>query len=182
MRAAAFLSVGGFDPSLIAGEEPELCLRLRRKGHKIARLDREMTLHDAAMLRFSQFWRRCVRAGHAYAEAAYRHGGELERFGVRPVVSALVWAAGPPLAALALVPLVGAAAWLALGAWAMLFARVFRDTRRRGYGARAAAIYAAACTVGKLAELRGVLQFAWNRGVRGRATRLIEYKGERPGA
>ena len=30
MRMRAIRDVGGFDPSLIAGEEPELCLRLRR--------------------------------------------------------------------------------------------------------------------------------------------------------
>ncbi|MGH7290017.1 MAG: glycosyltransferase family 2 protein, partial [Myxococcota bacterium] len=96
MRVRAFQAVGGFDASLIAGEEPELCLRLRRAGYKVARLPCEMTLHDAAMLHFSQFWRRAVRAGHAYAEAAYRHGREPERFGVRPVVSSAVWGAGPP--------------------------------------------------------------------------------------
>ena len=76
MRVAPFRAVGGFDARLIAGEEPELCLRLRRTGHGIVRLDQEMTLHDAALLRFGQFWRRSVRAGHAYAEAAYRHGAD----------------------------------------------------------------------------------------------------------
>ena len=177
MRVRAFREAGGFEPTLIAGEEPELCLRLRRAGYRIARIPCEMTLHDAAMLRFSQFWRRAVRTGHAYAEAAYRHGREPERFGVRPLVSSAVWAAGPPLAALLLLPFSGGAAFCALGAWSVLLARVYRDTRRRGYTPRASATYAAACVVGKLAELQGVLQFAWNRGVRRRATRLIEYKG-----
>jgi hypothetical protein len=31
-----------------AGEEPELCVRLRRRGWRILRLDAEMTRHDAA--------------------------------------------------------------------------------------------------------------------------------------
>jgi len=176
MRVRAFREAGGFDPGLIAGEEPELCLRLCRAGYKVARIPCEMTLHDAAMYRFSQFWRRAVRAGHAYAEAAYLHGREPERFGVRPLVSSAVWGAGPPLLALLLLPIFGSGALFALAAWSLLFARVYRDTRRRGHASRTSAIYAAACTVGKLAELQGALQFAWNRGVRRRATRLIEYK------
>ena len=35
MRASAFQQVSGFDASIIAGEEPELCVRLRQKGWKI---------------------------------------------------------------------------------------------------------------------------------------------------
>lgn len=58
MRTQALLAVGGFRDDLIAGEEPELCLRLRRAGGQIWRLDHEMVLHDAAMTRFSQWWRR----------------------------------------------------------------------------------------------------------------------------
>ena len=43
--------VGGFDPSLIAGEDDDLCLRMRRPGWKILRIDAEMTVHDMAMTR-----------------------------------------------------------------------------------------------------------------------------------
>ena len=49
VRVSAFQEVGGFDESFVAGEEPELGLRLRRAGWEIERLDREMTLHDAAI-------------------------------------------------------------------------------------------------------------------------------------
>ena len=50
--------VGGFNPAVIAGEEPELCVRLRQAGWKIHRLDAEMTLHDAAMTSWRQWWKR----------------------------------------------------------------------------------------------------------------------------
>ena len=50
--------VGGYRDDLIAGEEPELCVRLRAAGWRIWRLDAEMTLHDAAMTRFGQWWQR----------------------------------------------------------------------------------------------------------------------------
>jgi hypothetical protein len=41
----AFQQAAGFNDALIAGEEPELCVRLRQKDWKIFRLDAEMTLH-----------------------------------------------------------------------------------------------------------------------------------------
>ena len=66
IRAEAFKAVAGFRDELIAGEEPELCLRLRELGWNIWRLDAEMTHHDAAITRFSQWWKRTVRSGYAY--------------------------------------------------------------------------------------------------------------------
>lgn len=62
-RTEAFTQVGGFRDDLIAGEEPELCLRLRRSGWQVHRLDQEMTLHDAAITSWGQWWRRTVRGG-----------------------------------------------------------------------------------------------------------------------
>ena len=76
MRFDAVQAVAGYRAGLIAGEEPELCLRLRRAGGEVWRLDAEMTLHDAALLRFGQWWRRSVRAGHAFAEGAPHHRWE----------------------------------------------------------------------------------------------------------
>ena len=35
MRASAMQAAGGFDSTLVAGEEPELCLRLRRLGWRL---------------------------------------------------------------------------------------------------------------------------------------------------
>ena len=63
MRAAALREVGGFDPTMIAGEEPELCRRLRAAGWRIMRLPVPMTIHDAAMTRLNQWWLRAVRSG-----------------------------------------------------------------------------------------------------------------------
>jgi cellulose synthase/poly-beta-1,6-N-acetylglucosamine synthase-like glycosyltransferase len=68
---------GGFDETLIAGEEPDLCFRIRdRLGMTVLQLDEPMTLHDANMTRFSEYWRRCFRTGHAYAEV----GGRYKRY------------------------------------------------------------------------------------------------------
>ena len=75
MRREALVEVDGFDASLIAGEEPELCQRLRARGYQILHVDRPMTGHDLAMTHWRQYWRRAVRAGHAYAEVAARFRG-----------------------------------------------------------------------------------------------------------
>jgi glycosyltransferase involved in cell wall biosynthesis len=70
MRREALEKVNGFDPALIAGEEPELCSRLRGVGFQILHIDAPMTGHDLAITRFSQYWKRAVRAGYAYAQLA----------------------------------------------------------------------------------------------------------------
>ena len=91
IRVKALKLVNGYDESLIAGEEPEMCFRLRRKGWRIMRLDVEMTLHDADMTRISQWWKRHTRAGHAYAESYYLHGQSSEKFRMKEVRSNLFW-------------------------------------------------------------------------------------------
>ena len=72
MRREVLESVGGFDERLIAGEEPEMCRRIRALGFSILHVDRPMTGHDLAMTRFSQYWRRAFRTGYAYAEVSTR--------------------------------------------------------------------------------------------------------------
>ena len=78
-RACVFQQVGGFRPDVIAGEDDEFCIRVRRQGWKILMLDAPMASHDAAITSFAQWWRRNRRAGHAYAQVAALHGGGDER-------------------------------------------------------------------------------------------------------
>jgi GT2 family glycosyltransferase len=72
MRRSVLEQVGGFSEDLIAGEEPELCQRIRGKGYVILHIDQPMTRHDLAMTRFQAYWKRALRAGHAYAEVSQR--------------------------------------------------------------------------------------------------------------
>ncbi|MEQ9258493.1 MAG: glycosyltransferase [Roseovarius sp.] len=171
MRLAALDAVGGYDPSLIAGEEPELCVRLRQAGWKIWRLDAEMTLHDARMTRFSQWWRRSLRAGHAFAEGAALHGAPPERHWVAETRRALLWGAALPLAI--------RAAALAHPAALVLFAaypvQVLRLAARHGLARRAAWEWALFTVLGKFAEASGALRYYAGRATQRRAT-LIEYK------
>jgi glycosyltransferase involved in cell wall biosynthesis len=74
IRAQTLGDAGGYREDLIAGEEPELCVRLRSHGNHIWRLDFDMTMHDANIVRFGQWWRRNVRSGYAFAQGAHLHG------------------------------------------------------------------------------------------------------------
>ncbi len=108
-RVSALEAVGGYREDLIAGEEPELCVRLRARGWQIWMLDSEMALHDAAILHFGQWWRRSIRTGYAYAQGVYLHGAPPERHCLRQSRRAWVWGLWLPLVCLA--------AGLALGPW-----------------------------------------------------------------
>jgi len=57
----------GYDEELVGGEDPELSLRIRSAGWRIKQLDSDMTRHDLAMTRFSQYWKRAYRSGYAFA-------------------------------------------------------------------------------------------------------------------
>lgn len=72
VRRTVLEAVNGFDETLIAGEEPEMCRRMRNLGWHIQHIDVPMTLHDLAITRFSQYWRRSQRAGYAFAAVSAR--------------------------------------------------------------------------------------------------------------
>jgi GT2 family glycosyltransferase len=165
MRVAALAAVGGYDPRLIAGEEPELCVRLRRAGWEIWRIDREMTLHDAAMTRFGQWWKRTRRAGFAFAEGAALHGAAPERHWVAETRRAVLWGVVLPLSVLL---------GLMLTPWTGLLllaypAQILRLSRL--YGLERAIFL----TLGKFPEAEGVMQY-WSNRLLKRRSALIEYK------
>lgn len=150
IRRAAFAQVRGYNPSVIAGEEPEMCVRLRQAGWEIWRIDAEMTLHDAAMTRFGQWWKRNVRAGHAFAEGYHRHGAPPERFWRKNVISNYVWGS-PPM-------------WFL---WPLLWFKIYKS--------RPSKAYASFVTLSKLPQMLGQLKFQWNRRT-GKQSKIIEYK------
>lgn len=167
MRHGALDGVGGFNPSLIAGEEPELCVRLRRQGWVIWRLDADMALHDIAMTRFSQWWRRSRRAGHAFAEGHRMHGAPPERMNADRVRRAVVWGLALPLACVVGAVFVSPWALLLALAWPVQIARL----RRQGLDLT----HAVFLTLGKLPEAQGILGY-WLDRILARPARIIEYK------
>lgn len=175
MRVEAFKQVNGFNSSLIAGEESELCLRLRREGWKILRLDLEMTLHDAQITRFSQWWQRSVRSGHAYAEGAWLHGNSPERHRIKETKSILLWGLIVPLIALAtLLPSHGWSLILLLG-YPLITYKIYRYYQTRGFQSKEALLYAINCLMIKFPQAQGLIQFYINQ-LLGRQKTIIEYK------
>ena len=154
MRVAAIRQVDGYNPKLIAGEEPEMCIRLRAKGWKIWRIDADMTLHDAAIYRFGQWWKRSVRGGWAVAEGYARHGAPPESYMRKEVRSGWLCGLIVPLLAVGLaLPTYGLSLLLLLG-YGVLGWKIYRY-RRQVYDdcPQHARLYAYYCTLSKLPDL-----------------------------
>lgn len=177
IRVAALAAVGGYDAAVIAGEEPELCVRLGRAGWKVHRLDQEMTLHDAAMTGFGQWWKRAVRGGYAYALGAWMHGNTPERHCVRDSRSIWFWGLVLPLFAMGLAWSTLGLSLLLLGGYPVLAWRVYRHMRGRGFAPGDSRLYAFFCVLAKFPQARGQVRFWWGR-LTARPSGIIEYKSQ----
>jgi GT2 family glycosyltransferase len=172
MRAEIFAAMEGFRSNMIAGEEPELCVRLRTAGWRVWRLDSEMALHDAAMTHFRQWWQRSLRAGHAFAEGAFLHGASPQQHWLRESRRAWLWGLG--------IPVVIAVASLLLGWFGLLLLLVYplqvvRLARKGARSARDNWLQAGFLVLGKFPEMLGQVKFLLGRFGAGKAS-LIEYK------
>ncbi len=183
IRAEAFEAVGGFDPTAAAGEEPELCQRLRGRGWTIWRVDAEMTRHDVAMTRFLQFWRRHYRSGYNGLDIWTRFPGEAQLFRAElkrartwGVVLPFAIACAALLAALTLGTLPSLAVLaLGLSIYPLQMARLAWKARRRFERPGQALGYGFLTTLAKWANASGQFGYARDRKA-GRMARLIEYK------
>jgi glycosyltransferase involved in cell wall biosynthesis len=172
MRVGALRDVGGYRADLICGEEPEMCVRLRKRQWRIWRLDTPMTLHDAAMYHFSQWWKRQMRAGYAYAIGASLHGEPPERHGVSESSRAWVWGLLIPVAIFALAVAFGGSFLLLFALYPMQWARLAmrgKSTPRVNW------LRGGALVLGKFPEMIGQMKFLNDR-IRGARSGLIEYK------
>jgi GT2 family glycosyltransferase len=181
-RVRALAEAGGYTPTLIAGEEPDLCLRLRQKGWRIYRIDAPMTVHDAHITRFSQWWKRAQRSGHAFAELTHRHGLHSDRGWKRDTARILGWGGGLVAACIfILTGFVLGAAWLiylgagTVGLFAAQTMRLVLLRRRRCHSVREAVPWAMLLMLGKIPQLQGLIQYHLRRGNDARF-KLIEYK------
>jgi GT2 family glycosyltransferase len=178
VRRDVLAAHGGFDERLIAGEEPELCQRIRAAGSLILHIDAPMTLHDLGIGSFRQYWRRAFRAGHAYAEVSRltRAAGQQlwSAEARRNVVHGGAVAAAP--VALAAAALVGPVPFAAVvGAGAALLARTYRRCAWKSDSRPTRALYALHSHLQQLPILCGQLAFHLDR-LRGRRRALIEYR------
>ncbi len=171
IHAAALAEVGGYRDELICGEEPEVCIRLRARGGRMWRLDAKMTLHDANMQYFSQWWRRSVRGGYGYAKVALLHFHSPFGIWKREVFRILLYGLGVPAVALA-------GSFVHPAALALLLfypLQVLRIASREGPSRQQSWVYAFHLVIGKFAEFQGLCKFGLDL-LSGRRSKLIEYK------
>jgi GT2 family glycosyltransferase len=172
MRAQVFSQVNGFNDTLIAGEEPELCIRIRQQGYDIWRLDHEMTLHDAAIFQFKQWWKRTMRAGYAYAEGSHLHGGPPEYHWVKESRRAWLWGGFIPLILLGLLFVKPCwSLWIVLLLGTQYLRLIWQNKTKGDFAAK----YAFFMMLGKVAEVFGQFKYLWHRIFDMKST-LIEYK------
>lgn len=193
-RVADFEAVGGFDPTAKAGEEPELCRRLRQAGRQVARIDAEMTRHDLNMTWFSEWWRRQLRAGYHGLDIESRFGPTSPTTGTPRRDSlfgpglrrARLWGIGWPTLVVVVAGLLwrwagpGPACFGVLGGLGLLVAQAGRlawRVRRRVDRPGDAIVFGALTVVEKWANLVGQIQYLRDRS-RGRGAKLIEYKSQ----
>jgi acetyltransferase-like isoleucine patch superfamily enzyme/glycosyltransferase involved in cell wall biosynthesis len=179
VRRQALAQVGGFDPTLKAGEEPEMCARLRARGWLIEHLDVPMTLHDLAVRSLRAYALRCYRGGIAYAEVAYRMKGLgdslWQRESVRDWSQGLLYALFPFLLLVAILISVPAGLLLLASASCVIGRTAWRCRWKAPGQPWLCLQYAVHSHVQKLPSLAG--QMAWRRAhARDRPVGLVEYK------
>ncbi len=180
IRRSALEVVDGYDDTLIAGEEPDMCRRMRGLGWRILHIDAPMTGHDMAMTTFGQYWRRATRTGHAYSEVSARFADTDEQFWTaeskRNFIHAGVVAATPVAVMVGAtvmrpaIPALGAAAF-----WAAVIARSAKKTAWKQAPAATRVAYAAHSHFQQIPIAVGQLKERALRR-RGKHQALIEYK------
>lgn len=171
VRTEAFEEVGGFDGTVIAAEDDELCVRIRKAGWKIERLPLEMTQHDADMTRFAQWWQRAVRTGHGFAQVGALHPDYFSRERKR------VWFYGAALPILAIAGLF-LSMWLTVASalvYGLSYVRTAQGLNRNGLELGSAAKQAVFLALSKVPNVIGMLTFYWRRQ-RAAPMKIIEYK------
>lgn len=184
IRARAFEQAGRYDPTLIAGEEPDLCVRLRECGWTVYNDASWMSSHDADMHHVSQWWKRAVRFGHAATEVSRRHRGSPKRVYHRELISTFLWVLGPPVLTIVLIAglamTLGGWWWLLgllpLGLYGLLALKVTMRGMRGGDDLGTASLYALNVTAAKFPQFIGSMKYYRNQAL-GRQATIIEYKG-----
>jgi GT2 family glycosyltransferase len=172
MRTDVLVQVGGFREDMVAGEEPELCQRIRERGYKIWRLTSPMAWHDAAMLHFAQWWKRSRRAGFSYAQRIWLLRSSTERNLARQALRTWLWAAVIPLVVILMVASFGLPFLALLALYPLQMLRVassmappWRTRLERSFF----------LMLGKFPELLGQIEFWMGRKIR-RGSSSFDYK------
>jgi len=174
IRVSVLQEVGGFNPAVIAGEEPELAVRMSGAGYKIQKIDHQMAVHDANIMHFSQWWKRAVREGHSIGHRVRLGGNSSAKDNVKEEKS--VWFWGLILPFFILVTLLPTKGWslLLLAGYFVLAYRILKYSLSQGDTLKGALLYARFLVLGKFANVVGLLKFYLRR--KNAQFKIIEYK------
>jgi GT2 family glycosyltransferase len=171
VRTRAFGDVGGFNPHVIAAEDDEFCTRVRKANWRVHRLPQRMTLHDADMMRFGQWWQRAVRTGHGFAQVGALH----PRYFLRARQRVWFYGAVLPLAVLLSLLLSPGLLVLVPGLYLLSYVRTVRGLLAADLAPRKALHQSVFLSLSKFPNLIGMLTYYW-RVLRGGDMAIIEYK------
>ncbi len=182
-RLVPLAQSGGYDATLIAGEEIDLCLRLAAVGWTFRRIDADMALHDVAMLHFAQWWQRTRRAGFAFAEHVWRRRGGADSDWKHALLRIIFWALLLPCSImLALLsgyifskPMFCWAALVIAALYPLQWVRVALRSYAAQLDARYATYFSIFSSLDKFAQLSGAVQFLTQKMLR-RSAKIIEHK------
>lgn len=175
IRADVFREVSGFNETIIAAEDDDLCIRMRAKGHRIIRLPEEMALHDIAISKFGQWWKRAVRAGYGFAHVGALHSGPPEFYFTKDRQRIWIWSLGIPLTIVILAYYYGANATLFLLVYPLAVVRLAWRHARSGRPVKDGLFYGLFMMLSKFAGLVGMLRYYGDKLVN-RQPKIIEYK------
>ncbi|MBL1321898.1 MAG: glycosyltransferase family 2 protein [Methylophaga sp.] len=174
IRTSVFKELGGFNPEVIAGEDSEFGVRMGLAGYKVTKLDQQMATHDANILKFSQWWKRSVRAGHAIGQRAFINGDSAHRDCMKERNSTLFWGGLIPLLIVVLLPFTQGYSLLLVGAYFYLGYRVITFRLKLGDSLSDAWFYTKFLLLSKFANMVGLMKFNFNK--LSERYEIIEYK------
>ena len=173
MRAESFEAAGGFRGDIETNDTEDLCLRMRRRGHHVWRIDNEMGVSNSPRLKLKDWWREAKRNGYEYAHGVFLHGAPPERFRVLEQARAIIWGGAFPLFIIlaAIISAIGVKLLSPLTSpyvilftilcfgFMVYFAKVLLIAIRHGVGSKSSWAYGVLATMGHLAEFQGVAKY-----------------------
>ena len=175
IRNSAFQEIKGFNPSVIAGEEPDLCYRLTKAKWKIYRLSDPMVLHDAQLAKFSQWKRRAIRSGHAYAQGYYLHREEKDGYCLKDSQKIWFWAFLYPLFIFLTVIFFDIKALILFVLYILQFVKITGNCHKWTGSLKQSVLYSFFTILGRWPQLAGQIIFL-KRLLKGESWRIIERK------
>ena len=175
IRVDSFVAVEGFNPTIIAGEEGELSVRLRQQGGQILRIDQECIWHDSDMQHFSQWWQRAKRCGYAYMQVSHLYRSTSEGLFRREIRRTWLWSAIFPLCFLTLVPATSGLSLLGFLRYPLVVLKVATETQKQGFRSSESLLWGLSCALSVFPEVLGIVKF-WVTHWRRKPHMIIEHK------